>query len=382
MKFFLMNIIVILLLSGTSLINGDDLNIKMNQKFKEKKSVFKNTSLFLYQDSGQHQYFFYEGEKEIDFKIKKNKLYINSVLRGIKVNSCEDLKLVSETVDNISFSTVKSLNCIQTLSNKIKKSSYINIYPEDQDEHITTAMLTVKQMKALVKIKNIKALTLSRVKTDDLKYLGNMKKLKYLNLNVYKKKTHFLKKLKNLESLRLQFISNNDLKNIMNLKKLKNLELFSYITADYPTNKINDKGLKYLRNLKNLEYLNLIYNKIKGWGLIYLKNLKNLRHLNLSYCSWLKEKKLYFLRKLKNLEVLKLNAMNLKGSGLSYFLKLKKLKKLTLMASGIQDRYLKYVASMKSLIYVDLMDTEITEKGFALLKKQRPNLEIFWENKK
>lgn len=293
-----------ILLTGLNSIYAKKVTLKSPVENKV-RSIEKNTPVYLYdgKKQGKVHYYFYQGGKTINYRIDGKKLFIEGVLRGVNVSDCNDLNLISSTVNNIYFSTIKSLKCLPKLSLHSRQKTYLHIYANDQDEHIVSTRLSQKDIKKIASLP-LKGLSLERIKVKQLRPLTRLKQLIYLNLNIYKKNIAFIRKLKNLRALELQFITNKDLKYISRFKKLQYLHLGSIMTADWPTNKITDKGLYYLRNLKNLEFLSLQYTKVRGCGVRYLKKLKKLRFLDLSSCGIQNRKAIKkWARKFKSLKV-------------------------------------------------------------------------------
>jgi Leucine-rich repeat (LRR) protein len=237
-----------------------------------------------------------------------------------------------------------------------------------------------------------------------LKELKDFKNLKYLNLSQDNVTEAGLKELKGLKHLRTLVLSNTHvmgewtdgvlrtLREIGLLHALREAQLeggqrpsgpdevFVLYLSGY--DKMTDAGLKELKDLKNLQMLDLARTKVTGVG---LKEFKNLQTLDLSNTQ-VSEEGLKELKGCKNLKYLNLKGTAVTDEGLKELKGLKNLRTLYLpvVTDGVL-RSLREVGLLHALanaqaeggkrpagdddmIYLDLSGTQVTNEGLKELK--------------
>ena len=107
---------------------------------------------------------------------------------------------------------------------------------------------------------------------------------------------------------------------------------------------VSDAGLAHLKQLENLQHLDLNGTQITDAGLAELKTLKNLQKLLIGYNE------------------------KMTGTGLAELKDLKNLQHLDLIHCGITDDGAKRLAKLQSLKTIDLRGTKITDAGLKELK--------------
>jgi Leucine-rich repeat (LRR) protein len=138
---------------------------------------------------------------------------------------------------------------------------------------------------------------------------------------------------------------------------------------------VTDAGLKELKGLNGLTYLNLQNTQVTDAGLKELKELKSLHSLMLGGTrvtgSGLKE-----LKEIKTLQVLQLDNTQVTDVALKDVKGLNSLTILYLQNIPVTDAGLKELKELESLRHLYLSGTQVTPAGIQKLKAARPKLEI------
>ena len=157
------------------------------------------------------------------------------------------------------------------------------------------------------------------------------------------------------------------------LRDMPELETLSLIYCE----KITDAGLVHLKNLTNLQYLDLMETQITDTGLVHLKNLTNLQSLGLMKTQ-ITDTGLVHLKDLTNLKDLGLMETQITDAGLVHLKDLTNLQDLDLTGcENITDAGLVHLKNLTNLKDLSLAGCEnITDSGVAELQKALPNCEI------
>ena len=99
-------------------------------------------------------------------------------------------------------------------------------------------------------------------------------------------------------NIRIRNIDNHTLKDLV--AELVDLPELAFLDLS-ENRKITDPGLEALAQLKQLKGLNLSSCNVSGEGLLFLTTLTKLEHLNLSYCNHLADLGLKMVKSLRNL---------------------------------------------------------------------------------
>jgi hypothetical protein len=130
--------------------------------------------------------------------------------------------------------------------------------------------------------------------------------------------------------------------------------------------------MRELKDLKELEHLNLADTKVNG-----MKQLEfptNIKTLNLDSTGFTDEG-MKQIKSLKKLENLSLNDARLSNTGFQEFRELNSLQ--TLKLTYVTDAGLKYLKELKSLQQLNLkFSWTVTDEGIKDLKKALPRLKI------
>jgi internalin A len=174
----------------------------------------------------------------------------------------------------------------------------------------------------------------------DLRLLGGLRHLRKLLLNRAK-------------------ITDAGVATIAGLPELEELELIAW--------NVTDDGLKSLTSLRHLRVLHVAC-RSDGSGLVALKDLPNLQVLNLDGTKTSPE----LLRKLRVLSALKELDLDCNGevtdAGLKLIAELPGLEKLTLFSEGITDDGLKALATSRSIKSLRLYNHSLTGSGIKSLR--------------
>ena len=173
------------------------------------------------------------------------------------------------------------------------------------------------------------------------------------------------------------------------------LEIVSRLTGiealDIAHTEVTDVGLENLITLVNLKELALGRGRLSNFGLAALRMLPGLTHLDLSGArptppdnpsgrgggSGFPEETLKALAGLTDLRVLYLGHSAITPDGLRVLSSLDKVERLGLQGCRrIDDSALSVLAGWKSLKYLDVQETEVTDKGLADLRKAKPDIKI------
>ena len=175
------------------------------------------------------------------------------------------------------------------------------------------------------------------------------------------------------------------------------LEIVSRLTGleslDIANTQITDNGMDYLITLTNLKELSLGRGRLSDNALEVLRMLPTLTYLDLSGArpqppdqarrqgrsGAMPESVVQAIAELRDLRVLKLGHSNISVDGLKILRGLERIHKLGLEGcTRIEDDAAAELASWKSLKYLDLQDTRVTEKGLEALRQANPGLMILF----
>jgi internalin A len=249
------------------------------------------------------------------------------------------------------------------------------------------------QLIDLAKLPHLEKLDLShtRISDEGLVYLRFAPEIADLNLYYAEQITDqgmsAIKEWKHLKRLNLRGtrISDGTLEIISHLPQLEALDI-----ANAP---VTDNGLDSLMTLINLKELSLGRRRESDNEVEVLRLLPTLTSLNLSGPTDAERPDSNYRRagdagpmrpdlvraiaELKDLRVLKLGYSNITADGLRILSSLQQVERLGLEACPrIGDDAVAELANWKSLKYVDLQETKVTEKGVEALRRAKPGITI------
>ena len=249
------------------------------------------------------------------------------------------------------------------------------------------------QLIDLAKLPYLKKLDLShtRISDEGMVYLRNAPEIADLNLYYAEQITDqgmsAIKEWKQLKRLNLRGtrVSDGTLEIVSHLQQLEALDI-----ANAP---VTDNGLDSLMTLINLKELSLGRRRESDNEVEVLRLLPTLTYLNLSGPTDAERPDSNYRRagdsgpmradlvraiaELKDLRVLKLGYSNITSDGLRILGSLQQVERLGLEGCPrIGDQAVAELANWKSLKYVDLQETKVTEKGVEALRKAKPGITI------
>ncbi len=177
-------------------------------------------------------------------------------------------------------------------------------------------------------------------------------------------------------------VTDDDLRLVRNLTQLQTLNLHrtqvsdvgmrhleslsSLTTLTVGDTRITNEGLRALTHLHQLQFLGLHGTRVSDEGMPHLKAFPRLTSLFLSK-SDVTDKSMKTLEGLSNLELLWLSETRVADAGLVKLESLKKLKSLSLEKTAITDDGLLHLEGLRDLIYLDLRGTKVTTAGLTRL---------------
>jgi internalin A len=249
------------------------------------------------------------------------------------------------------------------------------------------------QLIDLAKLPHLEKLDLShtRISDEGMVYLRSAPEITDLNLYYAEQITDqgmsAIKEWKHLKRLNLRGtrISDGTLEIVSHLPQLESLDI-----ANAP---FTDNGLDSLITLINLKELSLGHRRESDNELEMLRLLPTLTSLNLSGptdaerpdsnyrkagdTGPMRQDLVRAIAELKDLRVLKLGYSNITADGLRVLSGLQQVERLGLESCPrIGDEAVAELANWKSLKYLDLQETKVTEKGVEALRKAKPGITI------
>jgi Leucine-rich repeat (LRR) protein len=139
---------------------------------------------------------------------------------------------------------------------------------------------------------------------------------------------------------------------------------------------VTDEGLAKLKLAAFIKSLYLRTNNITGKGLAYLKNVPQLEYLELSSTS--KETALAGLEQSQGLKGLSLQSMPLSEVGLAALGNLTGLRTLNLYSTKMNDAGLAHLTSLESLEELDFTNTRVTDAAWRGSSRSRISRRCAW----
>jgi Leucine-rich repeat (LRR) protein len=147
------------------------------------------------------------------------------------------------------------------------------------------------------------------------------------------------------------------------------VQLTSLTIGRWFPSRITDDGLKHLKELTNLESLDLSKSQVTFEGLKQLQQLRKLIYLRVPSHVYLE-----YITLFPSLEIV--YALDTTEKELQHLSKLNNIKVLGIQSHKITDEAIQYLIPLKSLQELYLFETQITTEGFAKLKNALPACEI------
>ena len=268
-----------------------------------------------------------------------------------QITGLQNLKFLSAGGASNSPLTDKSLSCI----GKLQKLEELQIGGTGFSD---------EGMQDIAKLKNLKRLdifTANQLTNKGLAELSALENLTYLYLGngtqVSVSGLKSLNNLKRLKNLTLKDIhqDNTSTMDISGLTELENLTLSLYTRRDVKNDSFrNSQDWACLANLTKLDTLQISGMGIEDKGIQYLSNLKNLRFLNI-YCA---------------------GESSITDDGIKQLSGLPKLYRLMIKDGHFTDKSLDYLSGMPALIWLELTsDFAFSNKTIDNFQKKNPKIE-------
>ena len=247
----------------------------------------------------------------------------------------------------------------------------------------------------------------------DIARLAKLQRLDLSHTRITDEGMLHLKPASQIEDLDLyyaEWITDQGMTAIRNWKKLKRLdvrgtrisngtlEIVSHMpqleALDISNTQITDNGMDMLITLTNLKELSLGQGRVSAGDLGFLRVLTTLTSLDIggakptppdmgnrkvdrARAQPLPATTIKAMAELKELRVLRMAYTGVSSADLKALSVLEKVEKLGLQeCPRVDDAALAELVSWKSLKYLDLQDTKVTEQGVAALRKAKPGLVI------
>jgi Leucine-rich repeat (LRR) protein len=257
---------------------------------------------------------------------------------------------------------------------------------------------------------NLRGAWVSDVQMVDLARLPDLERLDLSHTRITDEGMLNLKPAPKIRELKLyysEWITDQGLTAIKEWKNLKRLdlrgtrisdgtlEILSHMPGlealDIAHTEVTDVGLDNLITLVNLKELSLGRGRLSNAGLVTVRMLPQLTYLDLSGArptppdapngrgggATIPEETLRALADLKDLRVLQLGFSAINADGLRILEALDKIEKLGLQGcSRVDDAAVAELSKWKSLKYVDLQETKVTDKGLAEFRAAQPGVKI------
>jgi hypothetical protein len=151
------------------------------------------------------------------------------------------------------------------------------------------------------------------------------------------------------------------------------------VNAPFPCLKFDDKDAIHLRELVNVDRLDLSFSQVTDEGMRQITGLAELYWLKLEGTQ-VTDAGLQHLKGLPNLAALYLGSTQVTDTGLEHLKGLTKLRSLGLSDTQVTDDSLKHLKSMTNLESLDIENTDVTGEGMKRLQQALPNCDISHES--
>ena len=132
--------------------------------------------------------------------------------------------------------------------------------------------------------------------------------------------------------------------------------------------RVGSEGVRHLKVLKKLEWLNLYQCSVGDAGVRHLSGIKNLKLLPVGN-SGVTDAGLVHLGRMAQLEYLGLRGNTITGKGMIHLAQLKKIKGLHLGETKVDDEGIKHLAGFVYLERLWLHDTRVTDRSIDWITK-------------
>jgi Leucine-rich repeat (LRR) protein len=234
---------------------------------------------------------------------------------------------------------------------------------------VRNQLLEPRHIKAIMSCNNLEVLelNLSNVSDEDLRHVGQLQNLKVLrlgNTSVTDDGIAHLKDSENLVRIELSHtrISGTALSYLRTMKKLQYIELFSTDIAD--------EGLRFVGDITTLRGLGFGDTERQSIDFKHLAKLHNLVSLHVCAARSVKPKRITVLSQLDNLGSLSLSHMAIDDQDAAAIARIKNLKRLNLSSTDVTDEGIRVIVrDIPKIEYLSLNNTAISDRAVAEIGK-------------
>ncbi|HBI41354.1 MAG TPA: hypothetical protein DDY78_00665 [Planctomycetales bacterium] len=154
---------------------------------------------------------------------------------------------------------------------------------------------------------------------------------------------------------------------LADLTPLKGMDFSHLLELNLNWTKVDDAGLAYFKDCKNLRNIQLFHTPVSDAGLAHFKDCKNLTQL----CLWgekVSDVGVAYFKDCKDLTWLKLESTQVSDAGLVHFKDCKSLADLNLSSTKVTDAGLSNFKDCENLSTLWLNDTQVSDAGLAHFK--------------
>ncbi len=348
-----------------------------------------------------HLFLEYQGQDILDYRWEAGNLYINGHLKGLLVKSENDLSGDLSNIENIYLRTRITPAIIDRLKT-CPSPLYVELSVYNTDEDVKylaglknlralncdpstvmeTSMISGEGLKYLKGNNNLVALRLKKtlIQDKDMNYLLDMKNLMILDVgysDISDEGMEIISRMKNLHTLGfhycLRFLAKTRMDILLDMPHLRQL--------DGGEGSISYQSLPHIGSLNQLNTLNLsrsgpISTRLSDKGIKFLKNLTNMNYLDL-FDTKMSDTGLKYIQDFKNLYYLYIGGNLITSQGLKVLTGFKSLRYLDISDSIlITDEGIPYLRQLKNLVFLRLYTTGISDNGIEELKRALPQCRI------
>lgn len=201
---------------------------------------------------------------------------------------------------------------------------------------------------------------------DHLKYIRSIRFISITAMNVTDAGLRHLSALPNLRTVCVRGLKGNGA-GFRYLRALEHLGIDEGFLGDADLREL-------VTNNKGLTVLELTSTKITNGGLAEIGRLSELRALSVAG-SEIDDSGLENLREMK-LYVLDVGNTNVTDEGMRSIVRLESLRELNLRKTSVSDVGLAKLATLKSIVIIDIRETNVTKNGVEDLRKKLPDARI------
>lgn len=295
----------------------------------------------------------------------------------VDTSSYDDWELLCEAIGDVTVPSGKALRLNLSKNAGDDLSPLSSLGPNDiQMLFCLGVEITDDQLRHISHLTDLKHINLrgTNILGTGLKYLAGLKSLTMLWLSsthVGDNELAYLLDLTSLESLGLKGTPTTDA-GMVHVGKIASLESLSLGAG------IGDEGLKHLKNLRNLRWLNVGNRDITDDGLAHLAGLTQMETLYFRNTQ-ISDEGLVYLKNMAKLKTLSLTGTRVTERGLVHLQGLEKLENLELLY-GVTETGLMALSKLPSLKNITVDGDSLSEEGLTLLLKFKSLEHVYIDN--